>query len=128
MPSEDVGTCGMAQWPDRDAIDSELEFGIACLRRYCGPEPRGTSLDIVWNDHDSGAYATISLVWAQGELWKQHWDYIERCSAALDELNERVDWDAFHAIREAALPPSGVDPDKRWRRVLRRVYSWLRRG
>ena len=55
MPNEQIGTCGHAQWPDQDAIQFELEFGIACLRRHCGPEPPGSVLDVVWHEHDLGA-------------------------------------------------------------------------
>jgi len=29
MPRESIGTCGSAQWPDRDSIDAELESGVA---------------------------------------------------------------------------------------------------
>src|SRR5438309_6079157 len=63
MPNEQIGTCGHAQWPDQDAIQFELEFGIACLRRHCGLEPPGSLLDVAWHEHDLGGYATISLVW-----------------------------------------------------------------
>ncbi len=100
MPSEAVGTCGVAQWPDREQIARELEFGIACLRHHCGPEPPGCSLEVVWHDHDSGAYAEIELVWEQGVLFEEHWKYIERCSEALDQLGTCVDWEALHAMRE----------------------------
>src|SRR6266498_1798853 len=104
MPTEDIGTCGKAQWPDRELIDFELGFGIACLRRHCGPEPPSTSLEIVWNDHDSGAYATISLVWDGGSLFEEHWKYIERCQEVLDQLDQCVDWQVLHAIRVKAPP------------------------
>jgi len=66
MPGEAIGACGGAQWPDREAIAFELEFGIACLRRHCGPESAGCSLEVVWHEHDIGAYGTINLVWEQG--------------------------------------------------------------
>ena len=76
MPNEQIGTCGHAQWPDREAIHFELEFGIACLRRHCGPEPPGSVLDVVWHEHDLGAYATISLVWeGPGVLFDEDWAY-----------------------------------------------------
>ena len=102
MPSESVGTCGHAQWPDRHSIDCELEFGIACLRRHCGPEPPGTSLEIVWSDHDSGAYATIDLVWEHGSLSGEHWKYIERCSRTLQALDDCVDWASLSSVRETS--------------------------
>ena len=111
MPSEYVGTCGHGRLPDREAVAAELDFGIACLRRYCGPEPSGCSLEIVWHDHDSGAYPTISLVWAHGSLSPEHWHYIERCGAALDRLNGCVDWDALTVMRSDSkgTPVSIVD-------------------
>jgi hypothetical protein len=102
MPCEDIGTCGDAQWPDREAIGFELGFGIACLRRHCGPEPPGCSLDVVWHDHDSGAYATISLVWEEGSLFDEHWAYIERCSELLNQLDSCVDWGTLGALRGPA--------------------------
>src|SRR5437660_8844392 len=93
MPSEQIGTCGDAQWPDREAIQFELEFGIACLRRHCGPEPPGSLLDVVWHEHDLGAYATISLVWeGPGVLFDEDWEYLDRCSKTLAQLDECVDW------------------------------------
>ena len=75
--------------------DIELVFGIACLRRYCGPEPSGASLEIIWPDHDSGSYATMSLVWEQGFLVEEYRDYIERCRKALDQLDDCMDWDVL---------------------------------
>jgi len=90
MPSEEIGTCGYAQWPDRKLIAVELEFGIACLRPHCGPEPPGTSIELEWHDHEIGAYATISLVWEQGSLFDEHWEYIERCSKALASSSTSV--------------------------------------
>ena len=102
MPSEQIGTCGDAQWPDREAIQFELEFGIACLRRHCGPEPPGSLLDVVWHEHDLGAYATISLVWeGPGVLFDEDWEYLDRCSKTLAQLDECVDWETLHTIREA---------------------------
>lgn len=101
MPSEVIGTCGNAQWPDREMIVIELEFGIACLRKRCGPEPPGTSLELVWQDHDCGAYATIRLVWGQGSLSDKHWKYIQRCGDTLDKLESYLDWSAFS-------PPSHI--------------------
>jgi len=101
MPSEEIGTCGDAQWPDREAIQLELEFGIACLRRHCGPEPEGSSLEVVWHEHDLGAYATISLVWeGPGVLFDEDWEYLGRCSGTLGQLDECVDWEALHTIRQ----------------------------
>jgi hypothetical protein len=42
----------------------------------------------------------ISLVSEQqGALSEQHWDYIERCGAALDELDSHVEGTAFHLSR-----------------------------
>src|SRR5437867_10548527 len=102
MPNEQIGTCGPAQWPDQDAIQFELEFGIACLRRHCGPEPPGSVLDVVWHEHDLGAYATISLVWeGPGVLFDEDWAYLDRCSKTLAQLDECVDWETLHTIREA---------------------------
>ena len=101
MPNEQIGTCGHAQWPDQDAIQFELEFGIACLRRHCGPEPPGSLLDVVWHEHDLGAYATISLVWeGPGVLFDEDWAYLDRCSQTLAQLDECVDWETLHTIRE----------------------------
>ena len=92
MPNEQIGTCGHAQWPDKEAIQFELEFGIACLRRHCGPEPPGSVLDVVWHEHDLGAYATISLVWeGPGVLFNEDWEYLDRCRKTLAQLDECVD-------------------------------------
>jgi len=102
MPNEQIGTCGHEQWPEQDAIQFELEFGIACLRRHCGPEPPGSLLDVVWHEHDLGAYATISLVWeGPGVLFDEDWEYLDRCSKTLAQLDECVDWETLHTIREA---------------------------
>ena len=98
MPNEQIGTCGHAQWPDQDAIQFELEFGIACLRRHCGPEPPGF---VLWHEHDLGAYVTISLVWeGPGVLFDEDWAYLDRCSQTLAQLDECVDWETLHTIRE----------------------------
>ncbi len=101
MPAESIGTCGVAQSRDRGAIAFELEFGIASLRRHCGPEPPGCSLEIRWHEHDLGEYPTISLMWEEpGSLFEEHWAYIERCREVLDQLDDCVDWEALHAMRE----------------------------
>ena len=107
MPNEQIGTCGHAQWPDQDAIQFELEFGIACLRRHCGPEPPGFVLDVVWHEHDLGAYATISLVWeGPGVLFDEDWEYLDRCSKTLAQLDECVDWETLHTLRETRAKES----------------------
>ena len=107
MPNEQIGTCGHAQWPDRDAIHFELEFGIACLRRHCGPEPPGSLLDVAWHEHDLGGYAAISLVWeGPGVLFDEDWEYLDRCSKTLAQLDECVDWETLHTIRETRAKES----------------------
>jgi hypothetical protein len=114
MPSEYVGTCGRARHSDREAVATELEFGIACVRRYCGPEPPGCSLEIVWHDHDSGAYPTISLVWAHGSLLPEHWNYIDRCGTVLDRLNDCIDWNALSAVARTDAAGTRAGPVARW--------------
>ena len=107
MPNEQIGTCGHAQWPDRDAIHFELEFGIACLRRHCGPEPPGSLLDVAWHEHDLGGYAAISLVWeGPGVLFDEDWAYLDRCSQTLAQLDEWLDWETRHTIRETRAKES----------------------
>ena len=100
MPNEYIGTCGRARLPDREAISVELEFGIACLRHRYGTEPSGSWLEVLWHDHDSGSYPTISLVWGEGSLSNKEWQYIERCRKTLTLLDDYIDWDALHSFTE----------------------------
>lgn len=93
MPQESVGCCGGAQWPDRGRIEFELDLGIAFRRLLCGREPPGTTLEVVWHDHDSGQYAEIGLVWEQGALFDREWHYFARCERAFTELNDCVNWE-----------------------------------
>src|SRR5204863_138324 len=81
MPNEYIGTCGRARLPDREAISVELEFGIACLRHRYGTEPAGSWLEVLWHDHDSGSYPTISLVWGEHFTRRAGWAISARHSA-----------------------------------------------
>lgn len=114
MPTEYVGTCGRGRPADRAAAAADLEFGIACLRRCCGREPSGCSLEVVWHDHDIAAYPTISLVSAHGSFLPEHWDYIERCAVALDRLDECIDWNALNAARRDVVSDTSLAMAGRW--------------
>jgi hypothetical protein len=103
LPSASIGACGVAQWPDREQIGRELEFGIACLRLLCGPEPTGSSLEVTWQDHDSGQYAEISLVWPSGTHTPVGLSrYLEQCEEALDRVDECIDW---QGLLDTTRPP-----------------------
>ncbi len=41
MPSESIGECGCAQWPDIRWITAELELAIGYIRHACGEPPPG---------------------------------------------------------------------------------------
>ncbi len=121
MPSESVGTCGVAQWPDREQIGRELEFGIACLRLLCGPEPAGSSLEVTWQDHDSGQYAEISLVWPSGTPVGLS-RYLEQCEEALDRVDKCIAW---QGLLEAVGPQQRNSPrDSKEGRVRQPESGW----
>ena len=110
MSSESVGSCGNGQMnfdpPER--LTFEQRIGISLLRAICGSEPKGTLLDIVWHDHDTGTYPDISLVWEHGSLDKEHWDYINLCESTLMKLDDVLDWDRLWEIVSLEVQkPSG---------------------
>jgi hypothetical protein len=105
-----IGCCGHGQWPDRERIEFELDLDISILRLLCDQEPRGTTLEIIWHEHDSGQYAEICLGWEQGSLDDREWEYITRCERALTDLNESVDWAALWEARlRLQAEPSSLD-------------------
>jgi hypothetical protein len=90
VPSESIGECGGAQYPDKDWITAELELGICYIRHACGEPPAGYELDVLWHEHDAGEYATIGLTWdGYGDA---PWDYISRAERALARFDEAVAW------------------------------------
>jgi hypothetical protein len=90
VPSEDIGECGGAQYPDKDWITAELELGICYIRHACGEAPAGYELDIIWHEHDVGEYATIGITW--DGFGDAPWDYISRAESALQRFHEAVNW------------------------------------
>jgi hypothetical protein len=90
VPSESIGNCGRAQYPDRDWITAELELGICFIRHACGEPPDGYELEVIWNNHDLGGYATIGITWdSPGDA---PWDYMRRAERALARFDEAVSW------------------------------------
>jgi hypothetical protein len=90
MPSESIGECGGAQYPDKDWIAAELELGICYIRHACGEPPAGYELDIIWHEHEVGEYATIGITWdGYGDA---PWDYISRAEGALARFDDAVAW------------------------------------
>ena len=90
MPTESIGECGGAQYPDKKWITAELELGICFIRHACGEPPAGYELEILWHEHDSGEYATIGITWDGPD--GAPWDYIGRAQRALARLDEAVSW------------------------------------
>lgn len=124
VPSEPIGTCGVAQWPDRDQIARELEFGIAYLRILGGPEPAGSSLEVIWRDHDNGQYAEISLVWASGTPVGLS-EYLEQCKQALEHLDECVDWSGLREATQLRRPQDPRDSEEKHASRWDRLGCWL---
>jgi hypothetical protein len=90
MPSERIGDCGGAQYPDKEWITAELDLGISYIRHACGEPPPGYQLDIVWHEHEVGEYAEIAITW--DGFGDAPWDYIRRAENALSRFDDAVAW------------------------------------
>jgi len=113
VPSESIGECGGAQYPDKDWITAELELGICYIRHACGESPDGYELEILWHEHDAGEYATIGITW-EGPA-DAPWDYMSRAERALSRFDEAVSWSELEPEPEedADEEDSGDDEDDR---------------
>ena len=104
MPRESIGSCGCAQFPDKDWIVAELELAICYIRHACGAPPPGYELDIIWHEHDLGEYATVGITW-DGPC-DAPWDYISRAESALQRFDQAVAWSELS-------PEPELEPDDR---------------
>jgi hypothetical protein len=113
VPSESIGECGGAQYPDKDWITAELELGICYIRHACGEPPDGYELEILWHEHDAGEYATIGITW-EGPA-DAPWDYMSRAERALSRFDEAVSWSELEPEPEEDTDEedSGDDEDDR---------------
>ncbi|HSW62149.1 MAG TPA: hypothetical protein VLH56_02340 [Dissulfurispiraceae bacterium] len=94
MSWESIGSTSTGQMPhEREWI--VLSLGIA--KRYiafvCGDPPTGSKLDIMWHDHDLGAYPSLGI-WSE---YDPPWDYINACECALQVFDAAVSW---HELKE----------------------------
>lgn len=99
MPWEHIGSCGTGQLPDdREWIISALEICIAYLRAVA-PEPEGSELGIMWNEHELGDYPSIGLLWPES-IREPPMDYVCLCSDLLGRFDLAVSW--------SEISPDGV--------------------
>src|SRR5437870_3183546 len=110
MPSENIGDCGSAQFPDKDWIIAELELGICYLRHACGAPPLGYELGIIWHEHDLGEYASIGIAW--GGPGDAPWDYIRRAERALARFDEAVSWSELEPEPEGDADEGDSDDEE----------------
>src|SRR5579871_443405 len=110
MPSENIGDCGTAQFPDKNWIIAELELGICYIRHACGSPPPGYELGIVWHEHDLGEYASIGIKWDGPQ--DAPWEYIARAETALSRFDDAVAWSELKPEPEDELGDEDEDePD-----------------
>lgn len=87
MPTESIGSCGVARFPyERKEVLNELELGIAFLRRAC-PLPEGYSYEVIWHDHESGLYPDIGMA-GDGPL-PDPWEWIAKAQEELARFDDR---------------------------------------
>jgi len=99
MPQESIGVCG-GQSEQTGWNIAELEIGIYYIKRACGEPPPDFELEVVWNEHELGAYPTIGLSW-EG-LRAPPRDYLRRAEHALERLNAAVEWSAIEPQEDIA--------------------------
>src|SRR5947199_4253093 len=110
MPSESIGECGGAEYPDKDWITAELELGICFIRHACGEPPAGYQLKILWQEHDIGEYATIGIRWnGPGDA---PWEYIRRAERALARFDEAVSWSELEPEPEEEADEDDSDDEE----------------
>lgn len=94
MPWESIGTVGNGQMPgERDWILCCYDLALPYLRFKCGEPPPGCQLDVMWHEHDLGEHPSLG-VYSESE---PPWEYIHRCTAALERFDDAVSWDEIHA-------------------------------
>lgn len=89
MPSVHIGEFGLAG-ATREWISAQGELAIRHLIKICGLPPAGMELEVQWQEHDSGSYPLIVLLWEDGAYGPRGVpeDYVQRCIEALDAYED----------------------------------------
>lgn len=89
MPWERIGAVGTGQMPhERAWILFCYELALSYLKFKCGEPPLGSSLDVMWTEHDLGEQPSLG-VYYEFEPPRQ---YINRCEQELERFDSAVDW------------------------------------
>lgn len=95
MPWENIGSCGIGDISDDRAwIIENYNMALSYLKFVLEPPPEGCSLDIMWQEHELGDYPSIGLFWDETQL-DPPWDYLNRCTRALEIFDDAIDWYAI---------------------------------
>jgi hypothetical protein len=95
MPVEPIGEFG-TPGAELEWLQAQGTIVIRHLQRICGDPPPEMELEIVWQEHDLGAYPTIASTWEDG-MRGAPWPYISRCQSALaayEDEEEPPHWSA----------------------------------
>lgn len=88
MPWESIGSVGSGDDTSEDWIQCCADLAITYLKFTCGAPPAGSSLGLMWQDHELGDYPTIGVY----SEFEPPWEYISDCEIALEKFDDAVDW------------------------------------
>ena len=111
MPLETIGSVDTGQIPGDIAwIEWAMEIALSYIDFVCGDPPEGSRLQVHWRDHDLGSYPILGAYF-EGTPSDEWLDYLRRCEAALEVLNEAVSWSELKDHMEAEFDEQYVEDD-----------------
>jgi hypothetical protein len=94
MSWESIGSVSTGDMPDDEKW---IVFSLGLAKKFivlvCGAPPPGSSLDVMWHEHELGSYPSLG-VWTDGDPPSY---YISSCEKALEVFDEAVSW---HSLKE----------------------------
>jgi hypothetical protein len=108
MPWESIGTVNTGQMPhEEDWILFALGLAKSYVLWVCGPPPEGSSLDVMWHDHELGSYPSLGI-WCE---WAEASHYYTKAEGALFCFDQAIDWWKLKSHFEESFDDDDADDD-----------------
>ena len=92
MNWESIGSVSTGNMPeDENWILFALNLAKQYILLVCGDPPLGSTLDVIWHDHELGSYPSLGIC---SEFWTPP-DYLRKCEQALEHFDQAVEWEVL---------------------------------